>query len=125
MSSSEAEYVAVTSAACQAIWLRRLLADFLQIQRGATEVFCDNKATIAMTKNPAFHSRTKHIDIRYHFIRKLVADEEVTLSYCSTDSQVADILTKSLPRAKHEVFRFQMGVTSFEARGSVESASKG
>lgn len=125
MSSSEAEDVAVIGAACQAIWLRRLLADILQMQGRATEVFCDNKATIAMTKNLAFHSRTKHIDIRYHFIWKLVAVGEVTLSYCNTNSQVADILTKSLLRAKHEVFRLRTGVTSFEARGSVESASKG
>ena len=100
------------------------MADFLQIQRGATKVFCDTKATIAKTKNPTFHSRTKHIDIRYHFIRKLITDEEVTLSYCNTNSQVVDILTKLFPRAKHEVFKFQMGVTSFEASGSVESASK-
>jgi len=95
------------------------------MQRGATEVLCDNKATIAMTKNLAFHSRTKHIDIHSHFIRKLVADGEITLSYCNTNSQVTGILTKSLPQAKHEVFRLRMGVTSFEARESVESASKG
>lgn len=107
LSSLEAEYVAVTGAAYQAIWLRRLLADFFQVQGAATEIFCDKKATISMTKNPTFHSRTKHIDIRYHFIRKLVADGEVTLSYCNTNNQVADIFTKSLSWAKHEVFRLR------------------
>ncbi|CAL5412844.1 unnamed protein product [Camellia sinensis] len=94
LSSSEAEYVAATSAACQAIWLRRMLAELQQRQEGATEIFCDNKATIFMTKNPAFHSRTKHIDMRLHFIRDLVAKEEVTLKYCTTHEQLADILTK-------------------------------
>jgi len=120
LSSLEAEYVAVTGATCQVVLLRRLLADCLQVQEDATVIFCDNKATIVMTKNPTFHSRTKHIDIRYHFIRTLVASEEITLSYCSTHKQIANILTKSLPRAKHEVFRLQMGVTRFEARGSVD-----
>ena len=81
LSTSEAEYIAAT---CQAIWLRRVLADLQQEQKGATEIFCDNKATISMTKNLTFHSRTKHIDIRYHFIRDLVAKEEITLEYCST-----------------------------------------
>ncbi|XP_031265470.1 secreted RxLR effector protein 161-like [Pistacia vera] len=68
LSSSEAEYVAATSAACQAIWLRRILAELHQKQEGATTIFRDNKATISMTKNPIFHGRTKHIDIRFHFI---------------------------------------------------------
>ncbi|GJR77080.1 retrovirus-related pol polyprotein from transposon TNT 1-94 [Tanacetum coccineum] len=73
LSSGEAEYIAVTSAACQAVWLRRLLNDLHKEQQGSTIILCDNKATIAMTKNPAFHNRTKHIDIRYHFIRTLAA----------------------------------------------------
>ncbi|KAA3467260.1 Retrovirus-related Pol polyprotein from transposon TNT 1-94 [Gossypium australe] len=72
LSTSEAEYIASTSAACQAIWLRRVLADLQHEQKGAMKIFCDNKATITMTKNPTFHGRTKHIDIRYHFIRDLV-----------------------------------------------------
>lgn len=124
LSSSEDEYVAVTAAACQAIWLRRLLGDFGQVQEDATGIFCDNKASIAMTKNPTFHSRTKHIDIRFHFIRNLVASEKIILNYCNTNKQVADILTKSLPYAKHHYFICQMGVTNFEARGSDETASK-
>ena len=84
LSSSEAEYVAIKGAACQAVWLRRLLVDCLQVQEGATMIFCDNKAMIAVTKNPTFHSRTKHIDIRYHFIRTRVSNEEITLSYYNT-----------------------------------------
>ncbi|XP_020272454.1 uncharacterized protein LOC109847633 [Asparagus officinalis] len=79
LSSSEAEYVAATAAVCQAIWLRRLLTDFYQIQEGATQVFCDNRATISMARNPAFHSRTKHIDIRYHFIRNLVVEGTIEM----------------------------------------------
>ncbi|URE13018.1 Retrotransposon protein [Musa troglodytarum] len=94
LSTSEAEYVATTSAACQAIWLRRLLKDLHQEQMEATELFCDNKATIAMTKNPTFHGRTKHIEIRYHFIRDLVASGAIAIKYCGTDEQVTDILTK-------------------------------
>ncbi|KDP42370.1 hypothetical protein JCGZ_01946 [Jatropha curcas] len=84
LSSSEAEYVAATSVACQAIWLRRILVDLHQRQEGPTEIFCDNKATIFTTKNPAFQSRTEHIDIRFHFIRGLVAKEEIILKYCNT-----------------------------------------
>ncbi|CAL5390436.1 unnamed protein product [Camellia sinensis] len=124
LSSSEAEYVAATSAACQAIWLRRILAELQQRQEGATEIFCDNKTTIFMTKSPAFHSRTKHIDMRLHFIRDLVAKEEVTLKYCTTHEQLADILTKSLSKEKFFYFRAFLGVCNFESRGSVEERFK-
>jgi len=83
LSTSKAEYVAATSAACQAIWLRRVLTDLQQEQKVATEIFCDNKTTIYMTKNPMFYSKTKHIDIRDHFIRDLVTKEEISMEYCS------------------------------------------
>ncbi|XP_047257522.1 secreted RxLR effector protein 161-like [Capsicum annuum] len=81
LSSSEAKYVAVTSTACQVIWLRRLLIEIFYRQKDATKIFCDNKATIAMTKNLAFHSRPKHIDIRYHFIRDLIAKGDIELKF--------------------------------------------
>ena len=115
LSTSEAEYVATTSAACQAIWLRRMLADLQPEQKGATKIFCDNKATISMTKNPTFHSRTKHFELRHHYIRDLVADEEIVFEYCNTDEQLADILTKALSKE-----RPLLGICNFESRGSVE-----
>ncbi|XP_075077321.1 secreted RxLR effector protein 161-like [Nicotiana tabacum] len=102
LSSSEAEYVAVTSAVCRAIWLRSLLVDVRHPKEGAMKVFCYNKAMIAMTKNLAFHRRTKHIDIRYHFIRNLTAKGEIELKFCSTKDQIADVLTKALTQAKHD-----------------------
>lgn len=116
LSSSEAEYVAVTSTACQALWLQRVLVDIHQKQDGATEMYCYNKATIAMTRNLAFHSRTKHIDIHYHIIRSHTADGELQLKFCPTNEQKADILTKSLSQAKHYYFRKLLGVCMFEAR---------
>ena len=66
--------MAATSLACQCIWLKRILTDLHQKQKKATEIFCNKKSTIAMAKNPAFHGRKKHIDIRFHFIRELVAN---------------------------------------------------
>ncbi|XP_057246814.1 secreted RxLR effector protein 161-like [Beta vulgaris subsp. vulgaris] len=72
LSSAEAEYVAATSAACEAVWLRRILDDLQQTSEEPTTIYCDNMSAIAMTKNPVFHSRTKHIEIRHHFIRELV-----------------------------------------------------
>ncbi|GJZ17387.1 hypothetical protein Tco_0553510 [Tanacetum coccineum] len=120
LSSGEAEYIVVTSAACQAVWLRRLLNDLHKEQQGSTIILCDNKATIAMTKNPAFHNRTKHIDICYHFIRTLAAKGEIVLKYCGTKEQVADVLTKSISIAQHAYLRKRLGVCSFESRRNVE-----
>ena len=120
LSSSEAEYMAVTTMACQAVWLRKLLSDFQQHKEDSTTIFCDNKATISMTKNPIFHNRTKDIDIRHHFIRDLVIKSKIILKYYNTDAQVADILTKVLPQAKHHFFKLKMGVNDFESRGVVE-----
>jgi hypothetical protein len=72
-----------------------------------------------MAHNPVYHARTKHIDIKVHFIRDLVAKSEVKLEYISTDLQVADILTKSLARAMFEQLRNLLGLISFASRGSV------
>lgn len=121
LSSSEAEYAAVTAAARQALWLQKLLADFHVEQKEATVLFCDNRSAIAMAKNPAFHGRTKHIDVQHHFIRKLVADGKILMKFCGTNEQTTDVFTKSLSLAKHQFFVAQLGVGSFESRGSVEN----
>nr|GFA95490.1 retrovirus-related Pol polyprotein from transposon TNT 1-94 [Tanacetum cinerariifolium] len=120
LSSTEAEYVAATKAACQAIWLRRMLSDLNQTQNGATTIFCDNMSAIAMTRNPVLQHRTKHIAIKHHFIRELVAERQVELEFCRTDQQLADLFTKSLSRGKFEEFRDKLLISNFESRGSVE-----
>ncbi|KAF3649091.1 hypothetical protein FXO38_17852 [Capsicum annuum] len=120
LSTSETEYIVATSAAYQVICLRRMLAELQHKQESGTGIYCDNKASIAMTKNPSFHSRTKHIDIRFHFIRDLVAKEEIILKHCSTHKKLADILTKSLAADKFIYLRALLGVCNFELRGSIE-----
>lgn len=96
-STVEAEYIAAISLVCQCISLKRNLLDLDQKQEKATKIYCNNKSTIAMTKNPAFQERTKHIDICLHFIRELVEREEIILKFCNTNEQVADIFTKAMP----------------------------
>ena len=71
-STTEAEYIAANAVACQAIWLRRILIDLNERQEDRTIIYCDNIFSIALSKNPVFHGRSKHIEIRYHFIRELV-----------------------------------------------------
>uniref|UniRef100_A0A803N306 Retrovirus-related Pol polyprotein from transposon TNT 1-94 n=1 Tax=Chenopodium quinoa TaxID=63459 RepID=A0A803N306_CHEQI len=68
ISTCKVEYTTASVASRQAIWLRKILANFNFEQNEATEVYCDNKSAIAMTKNPCFHGRTKHMDIQHHFI---------------------------------------------------------
>ena len=69
-------------------------------QDKAIEIYCDNKSAIAMAKNPVFHNRTKHISIKYHFLREVEANKEIELKHCKTEEQLADIFTKALPRPK-------------------------
>eukprot|EP00253_Pinus_taeda_P011447 PITA_11447 len=75
LSTIEAEYVAATVAACQAVWLRRVLRDLCHEQEKGTTIYCDNSSAIALSKNSIFHKRAKYIDTKFHFIRKLVNNE--------------------------------------------------
>ena len=110
-STAEAEYVAAAEATSQAIWLRRILEDMNEKQDGPTTIHCDNKSAIAMAKNPVHHQRTKHIAIKYHFIREAEAAKQIQLEYCTTKQQVADIFTKALPKVKFEQLRTMLGVS--------------
>ncbi|KAB2605263.1 hypothetical protein D8674_004980 [Pyrus ussuriensis x Pyrus communis] len=110
LSTTEAEFIAAASGACQAIWLRRVLRELGYDQSKATVLFCDNVSTIKLSRNPILHGRSKHIDVRFHFLRDLTKEGTVELVQCSTQEQVADILTKPL---KFDVFvklRSLMGV---------------
>lgn len=113
LSSSEAEYMAVTSATCQAIWLRRILQDMKFEQKEATVIYCDNQSTISMAKNPVHHQRTRHIDIRHHFIREQVAEGSIQLEFCNSREQVADLFTKALPLEKFAYLRDKLQVIDF------------
>ncbi|KAE8721075.1 hypothetical protein F3Y22_tig00016885pilonHSYRG00007 [Hibiscus syriacus] len=96
LSTCEAEYIAATSCVCHAIWLRNLLKEIGLIQEEPTKVCVDNKSAIALSKNPVFHDRSKHIDIRYHYIRECVARNDVEVEYVNSQDQVTDIFTKPL-----------------------------
>ena len=100
LSTAESEYVAATHAAKEAIWLRRLLGDLSASFPNATTLFCDNQAAVRLALTDNYHARTKHIDIRFHFIRDTIQRMEISLAYCPTDDMTADILTKALPRWK-------------------------
>jgi hypothetical protein len=72
LSTAEAEYIDACSASCEAIWLRKLLTGLFDLEMRATLILCDNHSCIKMTENPVFHDRSKHIEIRYHFIHNMV-----------------------------------------------------
>ena len=77
--SAEVEYISASLATSQAIWLRRILEDIKEKQNEATDLLCDNKSTIAIAKNYVFHSRTRHIAVKYHFIKEAISNGEVQL----------------------------------------------
>lgn len=101
LSTTEAEYVAVTSVATEIIWVRKLFVDLGMSIQDTTIVYEDNQGTIAMSKTPETR-RTKHVDIRFNFLRDLVQDKVLCLKYVPTSQQLADIFTKSLSREQHE-----------------------
>lgn len=109
-STAEAEYVAAAMATSQVYWLRKILGDIGMKQKEATELFCDNQSAIAMSKNPVFHNRTRHINIKYHFIREAIEEGEVQLTFCKSEDQVANNFTKALPKEKFFKFRELLGV---------------
>lgn len=110
LSSCEAEFMVATLATCQGIWLRRLLREITGQNVPPVEIKVDNRSSLDLMKNPVFHGRSKHIDIRFHFIRECVENGEITVEFVPSEEQKADILTKPLGRLKFEVMRDLLGV---------------
>lgn len=100
LSSTKAEYNAATSCATQAVWLRQLMEVLHHEQKIPTTILCDNKSEIALSKNPVYHGRTKHINVKFHYIRALVNDKVIEVQYCPTGDQIAYIFTKALKANK-------------------------
>ena len=115
LSCTESEYMALTQACKEAIWVQRFMQELATItgQGGSTgpiTIFADNQGSMALAKNPEFHSQTKHISIQQHFIREKVEADEVQLKYLPMGDMLADLLTKALPREKVDHFRKEMGI---------------
>ena len=109
-STTEAEYVALSHATQEIVWLRRLLNNIGEKQDQPSIMNEDNQGAIELSKNPRFHNRTKHIDVAYHFVREKVGDKSINVNYCSTDKMLADVMTKSLPRQTFQKFRDMLNV---------------
>jgi hypothetical protein len=90
--------------------LRRLLQDVGEEQRKATIIKCDNQSSIKLENNPVYHSRTKHVDTQFHFVREKMQSNDIALMYCNTSENVVDIFTKPLGKIKFELFREMLGV---------------
>jgi Reverse transcriptase (RNA-dependent DNA polymerase)/Integrase core domain/GAG-pre-integrase domain len=114
LSSCEAEYIAAASAACQGVWLESLRGDLLSQQTQKIKLRIDNKSAISLCKNPVYHDRSKHIDTRFHYIRQCVEEGRIEVEHVGTGDQLADLLTKSLGRAKFQDLRERIGVTKIK-----------
>jgi len=110
LSTTEAEYIAAAACACQFVWLRRILIALGHREGGSNIIQCDNSSTIQLSKHPVFHGKSKHIDIKFHFLRDLVSDGTIQLSYCSSQEQVADVMTKPLKKEQFVKLRGLLGL---------------
>ncbi|EEB98960.1 hypothetical protein MPER_01439 [Moniliophthora perniciosa FA553] len=102
LSSMEAEYMALAAATWEALWLRTITSELGLPPQHSTSISVDNHGTITFAQNSGFHARSKHIDIRHHFIREKITSNQVSVTYCASEDNTADILTKGLDRGKHE-----------------------
>ena len=109
MCSSDLEYIATGSCCTQLLRMQKLLHDYGICQEHLT-IYWDNTGAINISKNPIQHSRTKHIEIRHHFIKELVEDGILTLKFIHTDDQKVDLFTKPLDSKRFEFLRQNIGV---------------
>ncbi|CAI5730422.1 unnamed protein product [Peronospora destructor] len=114
LSTSEAEYIALSLTIQEGKWVHRLLCEMLAAAMDTSEcelkIMEDNQSCIKMTKNPVNHGRAKHIDIKYHHIRDEVKRGQVKVEYCETSIMLADIMTKGLPGPRHKDLTTVLGI---------------
>lgn len=115
-STAESEYVAASQASRELVWLKRLLEE-LNEQLGSNQpvLFVDNESAVKLIKNPVQHKRTKHIEVKYHYIREMYAKKIFVVKGISTKDQLADIFTKALPKARLEDLRSKLNVVPIQS----------
>ena len=111
LSTTEAEYIAATEAGKEMIWLKRFLQE-LGLNQMEYIVYCDSQSAIDLSKNSMYHARTKHIDVRYHWICEKVENESFHVKKIHTSENPADMLTKIIPKDKFELYKELVGMSS-------------
>ena len=97
-SSTEAEYLGMAHTACELKWIKKLLREWLVKFNEPHTMLCDNQAVMHIIKNPLYHERTKHIEVDYHFIKKVVMKDEICNPYIQSIGQLGDLFTKTVPK---------------------------
>src|SRR6266481_6210098 len=106
----EVEYIAANSVTRDAVWLRELLTQLGFPQKNPANLFVDNQSTIQLANNPEFHQRSKHVDIKYHYIHDIIMCGDIYIHWCHTSEQTANIFTKSLDSKKFKIFWNDLGM---------------
>jgi hypothetical protein len=116
-STTESEYYGYNYAAREAVWLREMMSQFYaNSPQAATIISADNEGAIALSKDPKFHQRTKHIGVQWHYVRERVKDHDIELKYVHTSKLGADVLTKALTKDQHNRCITQFGITSIRRK---------
>ncbi|CAM8984067.1 unnamed protein product [Rhodiola kirilowii] len=111
LSTAEAEYIVAAACCAQLLWIKQQLSDHGVLVK-CVSILCDNTSAINISKNLVQFSRTKHIEIRYHFLRDCVEKGTIAMEYCRTEEQITDIFTKALHMESYEKLRLELGMTS-------------
>ena len=110
LSTTEAEYVAATQASKEAVWLKMVLEE-LGHKQDIIPLFCDSQSALYLARNPAFHSKTKHIRVQYHFVREKVEESTMDMKKIHTNDNLADFLTKAINTDKFRMYCSSCGLT--------------
>lgn len=112
LSTCEAEYMALTEGTKEALFLQRFLDELGFSNLGKVTIFGDNLGLIKLAENPVFHHKSKHIDIKHHYVREVIKNGKVKIQHISTTDMIADVMTKGLPKQKHSRCTKMFGLKS-------------
>jgi hypothetical protein len=112
LSTAEAKYIAATTCCTLVLWMKQTLIDIQVEYDEPIPIYCDNTSDISISKNLVMHSKTKHIPIKYHFLREQVVEKNIRVEYVGTKEQLVDIFTKPLPWKSFEYLCQRLGVIS-------------
>ncbi|CAA7408157.1 unnamed protein product [Spirodela intermedia] len=121
-SSCEAEYIAAANAACQGVWLARVLAEVHGSAPSVPMLKVDNKSAIALIKNSVLHGHSKHIEVKYHLVRESAEKGQINVEFIRSEEQLGDVLTKPLGKVKFHEFRAKIGLV--DVRGKYSKAQE-